>query len=203
MHTYDSQSKNQNVEIIQSSSTNPEASPLGSSTEVPRSISTSSETDIVTPSAGPVGTRVILKTKKYSYCAVQPPDGCMGDRNLSVSFNGNNTWASAEIYSSHIDSEGYKIFEIQVPLKLTRGMYRVGVSGAGKDAYFIGNPATFTIPGIKIPSITVIQPDGGTISYGSIVMAGDLLFQWKANDEKYKPSKLFKAYILDTESKII
>ena len=165
---------------------------------------TLSEIDTISPSSSPVGARVTLKTKKYSYCTVEPIDGCMGDRNLDIVFEGNGCMTHIQTARSYfVNSSGYKTFEFQVPTTLEPGTYRVGVSGCGKTCFFIGNPATFTILETKTPSITIVQPNNGMIPYGNVVMAGDILIQWKANDPAYIPSKLFKAYIIDAKSTIV
>ncbi len=53
--------------------------------------------------------------------------------------------------------------------------------------------------------ISVISPNGGeVIPYGTIYMAGDLMFKWKSSEGiNYTPSSNFKAYIIDANGLVV
>lgn len=58
--------------------------------------------------------------------------------------------------------------------------------------------------GGKYPVITVVSPNGGEkIPYGNIVMAGDLGFSWKLQNENFKPTSEFAAYLIDENNAVI
>lgn len=58
--------------------------------------------------------------------------------------------------------------------------------------------------GGKYPTITVVSPNGGErIPYGNITMAGDLSFTWKLQNENFKPTSEFAAYLIDENNTVI